>query len=190
MNRLGLLLTMVAVPVLAGCGTAPAVPEWKDGVALPASPSVSASQPASDPQAGSAAGSPLPAETAPGSSADSAAAGSAQSGALSGAAQSGAAPSGAAAAPGPDSARNQAARRPADDARAAERFTSAVQGRLPGVAVDRRPEEITALGNAACAELQTGQKRGAAADEVAGYGVSGTEARELVRLARTYLCPA
>lgn len=156
MKRRGLLVAVTAVSVLAGCGTAPDVPQWKDGVALPASPSVIDSEPA---PAGVAAGSP--AATVP-------------------TASNPAEPTGAAE-PSPP-ATMDAPRLPAE-------FAAAVRGRLPEVAVDRRPEEITEIGDAACAELVSGQRRGTAVSTVVGYGVSSAEARELVRLARAHLCP-
>lgn len=71
-----------------------------------------------------------------------------------------------------------------------ERFVAAVRGQLPEVAVDRRPEEIAELGGAACTFLAAGQQRAAAAAELTGYGVTSTDARELVVLARTFLCRA
>jgi hypothetical protein len=159
MRRLALLLTAAAVPVLTACGTAPGVPQWKDGVAMPASPSVTSSEAARDLPAGVAGGSAAPATTAAGTAAA------------------------ATAAPEPSGTT------PPGRAAAAASFADAVRGRLPEVAVDRRPEEITEIGGAACAQLATGQRRGAAVDEVTGYGVADADARELVRLARTFLCP-
>ncbi|MEV6305268.1 DUF732 domain-containing protein [Actinoplanes sp. NPDC051861] len=73
---------------------------------------------------------------------------------------------------------------------AADAFAAAVRGRLPMVALDRRPEEITELGDAACAEMTGGERRGTAVDSVIGYGVSSPDAREVVRLARRFLCPS
>jgi hypothetical protein len=169
LNRIALVLTALALPALAGCGDAPGVPRWKDGVALPASPGVIGSGPALDHPSGGAAGS---ATTQPVAAPP--------------AAQGPSSPA------GPASYRetSRATSSPGSSSRSPERFAAAVAGRLPEVAVDRRPEEITEIGNAACAELTGGRRRGAAVDEVAEYGVSSSDAREVVRLARTFLCPA
>ncbi|MEU4428479.1 DUF732 domain-containing protein [Actinoplanes sp. NPDC024001] len=69
-----------------------------------------------------------------------------------------------------------------------ESFIAAVRGQLPEVAVDRRPEEITEMGDAACAAMAGGQRRAAAASEITEYGVTAGDARELVVLARSFLC--
>ncbi|MBG0562321.1 DUF732 domain-containing protein [Actinoplanes aureus] len=92
-----------------------------------------------------------------------------------------------AATPEPDVAATVASSAPGE-AVSGERFLAAVRGQLPEVAVDRRPEEITEIGDAACTSLAAGQRRASAAADLIGYGVSNADARELVILARAFLC--
>ncbi|MEU4561998.1 DUF732 domain-containing protein [Actinoplanes sp. NPDC023936] len=121
MNRIGLLLITATVPVIAGCGTAPPVPEWKN-------PPPDAAPPSSWP-----------------------------------------APAGAVASPAAD-------------------FVAAVRDRLPELAIDRRPEEITELGDRACAGLAAGTRRPAVVKSLSRYGVSGPDATTLVTLAGAHHC--
>lgn len=120
--RRGLLLCVVAVPLLAACGAPDGVPEWKDAAPESAAPSVPGSAPA------------VP-------------------GAASG-----------------------------------DRFVAEVRDRLPELALDRRPEEITEMGGEACAGLAAGRQRAAVAETLQGYGVGADDARELVALAGADLC--
>ena len=73
---------------------------------------------------------------------------------------------------------------------AADRFVAAVRTRLPELAVDRRPEEITEMGGEACAGLAAGRLRTAVAEDLQRYGVAGAQAREVVALAQANLCRA
>lgn len=68
------------------------------------------------------------------------------------------------------------------------RFVAVVQQKLPGVALDRRDEEVEDLGQQACAALGAGRSATAAAGEVADEGVTPADARKLVGLARADLC--
>lgn len=69
-----------------------------------------------------------------------------------------------------------------------ERFVTAVQRKLPQVALDRRDEEVQDLGNQACAALGSGRSATDAAGVVAEQGVAPSDARALVGLAKDDLC--
>lgn len=71
---------------------------------------------------------------------------------------------------------------------ALDRFVAAVQRQLPEVAVDRRDEEIEALGRQACDVLAAGGKTATAARDLAGSGVTTAQAGKLVTLARSTAC--
>jgi hypothetical protein len=154
-KRVGLLLAAAIVPVIAGCGTAPRVPEWNAGGAPP-SPAASALSPAPVSPSPTTASPTTPSPSAP-ASADAAATW----------------PAPAAVAPSPSAG-----------------FVAAVRGRLPQVALDLRPEEITELGDQACAGLAAGERRVTVAKGLSGYGLSAPEATALVALAGSHLCSA
>jgi hypothetical protein len=69
-----------------------------------------------------------------------------------------------------------------------DRFVAAVQSRLPDVAMDRRDEEVAALGQAACDGLAGGGSPAAITRELADQGVTSTEARTLLALAKATAC--
>jgi hypothetical protein len=71
-----------------------------------------------------------------------------------------------------------------------DRFVAAVQQKLPGVALDRRDEELEDLGTEACDALSGGRSATAAAGEITDEGVTPADARALVGLARADLCRA
>jgi hypothetical protein len=71
-----------------------------------------------------------------------------------------------------------------------DRFVAAVQQKLPGVALDRRDEEVEDLGEQACEALKGGRSATVAAGEVAEQGVTASDARTLVGLAKNDLCRA
>ncbi|WP_433824903.1 DUF732 domain-containing protein [Actinoplanes sp. CA-015351] len=147
-----------ALPVLAGCGTAPGVPEWKNAApqAAPPSPATTSVAPSEAP---SDVPSPLPSYS------------------VSVAATVSVSPTPPRVATWPS---------PTPSAG----FVAAVQGRLPEVALDRRPEEITELGDQACQGLAAGKRRPTVAENLLGYGLSGADARVLVSLASSHLCRA
>jgi hypothetical protein len=70
-----------------------------------------------------------------------------------------------------------------------DRFVAAVQRDLPGVALDRRDEEVEALGEQACAGLEAGKTDTAVAGEIGAEEVTAADARKLVTLARSTACP-
>ena len=72
---------------------------------------------------------------------------------------------------------------------ALDRFVAAVQKQLPGVALDRRDEEVEALGEQACAGLRAGKTDTAVAGEIGAADVAPADARKLVTLARSTACP-
>jgi hypothetical protein len=69
-----------------------------------------------------------------------------------------------------------------------DRFVAAVQKQLPQVALDRRDEEVEALGEQACDAIAAGRNATAAAGEIGAQGVPATDARKLVALASTTVC--
>ncbi|GAB2603408.1 hypothetical protein Aab01nite_48380 [Paractinoplanes abujensis] len=69
------------------------------------------------------------------------------------------------------------------------RFVAAVRERLPEVVIDRRDEEIAALGEQTCAELKRGRKNAAMVTAMTDQGLAATDARTVLRLARTAACP-
>lgn len=69
-----------------------------------------------------------------------------------------------------------------------ERFVTAVQRKLPQVALDRRDEEVQDLGKQACTALGSGGSATDAAGVVAEQGVAPSDARALVGLAKDDLC--
>lgn len=69
-----------------------------------------------------------------------------------------------------------------------DRFVAAVQRTLPRVALDRRDEEVEELGKQACDALRSGGGTKAAAGTVADEGVTASDSRTLVALARDDLC--
>ena len=70
-----------------------------------------------------------------------------------------------------------------------DRFVAAVQRQLPDVALDRRDEEVEALGEQACAGLRAGKTETAVAGEIGEQDVAPADARKLVTLARSTACP-
>jgi len=69
-----------------------------------------------------------------------------------------------------------------------DRFVAAVQRQLPDVALDRRDEEVEALGEQACAGLRAGKTDTAVAGEIGEQEVAPADARKLVTLARSTAC--
>ncbi|MEU4694653.1 DUF732 domain-containing protein [Actinoplanes sp. NPDC023714] len=188
-------LPVAALPMLAGCDAGPRPAEWK---AAPLS-SPAAGQPGSGQPGSGQPGDGQPADGQPGAGQPSdgqqgaAQPGGEQPGARQGAAQPGGEQPGAGQgelAPGDGQSSGQAGDAlPAPaGAPAAAGFLAAVRGRLPEMALDMRPEEITDLGDQACAGLAAGQRRAAVAKNLAGYGLSTTDAVEVVSLANSHLC--
>jgi uncharacterized protein DUF732 len=70
-----------------------------------------------------------------------------------------------------------------------DRFVAAVRRDLPEVALDRRDEEVEALGEQACAGLRSGKTGAVVAGEIGAEDVAPADARELVTLARSTACP-
>ena len=71
----------------------------------------------------------------------------------------------------------------------AQTFLAAVQERLPDVALDRRDEEVEALGEQSCAGLEAGKSANAVAGELGEEDVTPVDARKLVTLAGATACP-
>ena len=101
-----------------------------------------------------------------------------------------------AAAPGPrhtSPAPRTAAPAPATDAGSGnaglDRFVAEVRRQLPGVALDRRDEEVEALGEQSCAGLEAGKSTNAVAGELGEEDVTPVDARKLVTLAGATACP-
>ncbi|GIM93998.1 DUF732 domain-containing protein [Paractinoplanes toevensis] len=69
-----------------------------------------------------------------------------------------------------------------------DRFVAAVQKQLPAVALDRRDEEVEALGTQACDALAAGADVPAVAGELGAQGVTSDDAKKLIALARTTAC--
>ncbi|MEU4237224.1 DUF732 domain-containing protein [Actinoplanes sp. NPDC026619] len=67
-------------------------------------------------------------------------------------------------------------------------FLAAVQKQLPQVALDRRDEEVEALGEQACTAIAAGRSATAAAGELSEEGVPAADARKLVALAGATVC--
>ena len=181
-GRFGLLVA-AAVPLVTGCGAPEGVPQWKDAAPAGAAPTVIGSAPAlSGPAvAGGTAGATAgPAGAAAGAEPGREAA-STEPGGEAADAEPGREAAGAE--PGREAAGAEPGREAAGD-----RFVAAVRERLPELALDRRPEEITELGGEACAGLAAGRQRAAVAETLQGYGVTAREARELVAFASSGLC--
>ncbi|MFC3739061.1 DUF732 domain-containing protein [Paractinoplanes deccanensis] len=68
-------------------------------------------------------------------------------------------------------------------------FVASVQRDLPEVAVDRRDEEVAALGERTCAGLRSGKKSATVVNEIRAQGVPDPQARQLLALARVTACP-
>ena len=69
-----------------------------------------------------------------------------------------------------------------------DRFVAEVQKRLPAVALDRRDEEVEALGEQACDSLAAGESVTAVSGEISEQGVAAKDSRTLVTLAQTTAC--
>jgi uncharacterized protein DUF732 len=69
-----------------------------------------------------------------------------------------------------------------------DRFVAAVQEQLPAVALDRRDEEVEALGTQACDALAAGDNVPAVAGELSAQGVTSADAEKLIALARSTAC--
>jgi Protein of unknown function (DUF732) len=69
-----------------------------------------------------------------------------------------------------------------------DRFVAAVQRKLPDVAMDRRDEEVAALGRTACDRLAAGSSPAAITHDLADQGITPAEAHTLLSLARTTAC--
>ncbi|WP_145830875.1 hypothetical protein [Actinoplanes teichomyceticus] len=65
-----------------------------------------------------------------------------------------------------------------------DRFVAEVRRQLPGLALDRRDEELVELGDQACTAHRTGRP-----EALDGYGLSAGETRRLTGVARAALCP-
>ena len=91
----------------------------------------------------------------------------------------------------PPGMRTPAARATATAARGPggmDRFVARVRQELPQVAVDRRDEEVAALGEQVCASLAAGRGMAAVAGEIRDQGVVAGDARALVALAGAEAC--
>jgi hypothetical protein len=71
-----------------------------------------------------------------------------------------------------------------------DRFVAAAQQQLPTVVMDRRDEEVAEIGKLACESLAAGRTPAAIVGEISDYGVSATDARQLLTLAANTACPA
>jgi hypothetical protein len=69
-----------------------------------------------------------------------------------------------------------------------DRFVAAVQRQLPEIAVDRREEEVAAIGELACASRAAGKRQAAVVAEIEDTGVSAADARKLLTLAEDTAC--
>ncbi|WP_430787421.1 DUF732 domain-containing protein [Actinoplanes sp. G11-F43] len=67
-------------------------------------------------------------------------------------------------------------------------FLDSVRGGMPEFAMDLRNEEITEMGGQACASLAAGNPRREVVEELGEYGLADSEARDLIKLARSNLC--
>ena len=70
-----------------------------------------------------------------------------------------------------------------------DRFVAAVQTQLPQIALDRRDEEVEALGVRACESLAAGHRAAAVAGGMRAEGVAAADVDRLVALARSTACP-
>jgi len=70
-----------------------------------------------------------------------------------------------------------------------DRFVAAVQAKLPGVALDRRDEEVEELGRQACASLAAGKKTATVIGDLRNLGIGEADARELMVVAKKTACP-
>jgi hypothetical protein len=68
-------------------------------------------------------------------------------------------------------------------------FVTVVQRTMPGLALDRRDEEIAALAQQACATLAAGRSAAAVVAEVRTFGTDRAGARQLIKLAVGTVCP-
>jgi hypothetical protein len=69
-----------------------------------------------------------------------------------------------------------------------DRFVAAVQRQMPEIAVDRREEEVAAIGELACASRAAGKRKAAVVAEIEEAGVSAADARKLLTLAEATAC--
>jgi hypothetical protein len=68
-------------------------------------------------------------------------------------------------------------------------FVAVVQRTMPGLALDRRVEEIAALAQQECAALAAGRSATAVVTEVRTFGTDRAGARQLIKLAVGTVCP-
>ncbi|MFI7542835.1 DUF732 domain-containing protein [Actinoplanes sp. NPDC049599] len=68
-------------------------------------------------------------------------------------------------------------------------FVAVVQRKRPDLAVDHREDELLALAEQACAALAAGRSADAVVADVRTFGTDRADARVLVRLAITTVCP-
>ncbi|MEV4410076.1 DUF732 domain-containing protein [Actinoplanes sp. NPDC049598] len=67
-------------------------------------------------------------------------------------------------------------------------FVAAVQRDLPEITIDRRDEEVAALGEQACKGLAAGRKAPAVVRELRAQGIPDLQAKKLFALASTTAC--
>ncbi|MBM2622633.1 DUF732 domain-containing protein [Actinoplanes sp. LDG1-06] len=68
-------------------------------------------------------------------------------------------------------------------------FVALVRERLPEFVIDRRDDEVAALGEQTCAALQQGRRDAAVVAVMHDEGVTTADARTLLALARRAACP-
>jgi hypothetical protein len=68
-------------------------------------------------------------------------------------------------------------------------FVAVVQRTMPGLALDRREDELATLAQQACAALTAGRSAAAVVAEVRAFGTDRAGARQLIRLAVDTVCP-
>jgi hypothetical protein len=69
-----------------------------------------------------------------------------------------------------------------------DRFVAAVQRQLPEVAVDRREEEVAAIGELACSARAAGKGKATVVAEIENAGVTEADARKLLTIAEDTAC--
>ncbi|MBL7261731.1 DUF732 domain-containing protein [Paractinoplanes lichenicola] len=74
-------------------------------------------------------------------------------------------------------------------ARDIDAFVALMREKLPEVVVDRRDEEVAALGEQTCAELKRGRKDTAVIAGMTDQGFTTPDAKTVLTLARTSACP-
>jgi hypothetical protein len=69
-----------------------------------------------------------------------------------------------------------------------DRFVASVQRELPALAVDRREEEVAALGELVCSARAAGKRTATVVAEIEDAGVTEADARRLLTIAEDTAC--